>query len=304
VDTYRIALPLWALSHRAILRGKHGGDESEIRTAMNWLGKRLLEPNVPVVEDQLITRVCQDGRRHSTILRHLSTALAIRAILAAEHSLDGSLLQSQIGPYGTERRPFTSRAFQAPIEIGLVTLNRLGLTSAVAEPLLNSGDAVLLANVIRTVDYVDQHKKTALTAGQRWSEFCRRRQMRSDRPLPLWTPRVGGRVFVGEFTPRLGLIHSTFGARLVLTGLVGVTVALGETVSRMSSRNIVWSARLTLIIGLATAVIPVAAVFQFASRPARFGTSISWAIGAYIATAVSLIAVLDFLFGSVSSIAK
>ena len=299
VDTYRLALPLLALSTRAIFRGKHGGDEPKIRAAMDLLSRRLLDASYPVVEDQLIARECTSGHLETSLHRHYSTSLAIRAILASEQSLDGSVLQSQIGPYGTDRRPFTSRVFQAPIEVGFTGLVNSAHQVTSRPNAWTPEHADRLASVLLAIGHADRHKWRVITAGQRWSEHCRRRVLKSDRALALWTWSAA-KSKDGRTAFRTGFVSTTGGTRVATAGLLGSSFLIASTLSALQWNSPAWSARASLLLGLSVAIAPAAAVFQFASRPARFATSLAWATGAYVAVSISLLALLDFVLGTLS----
>ncbi|CAB4663191.1 unannotated protein [freshwater metagenome] len=278
-EIYRVALPLIALSERAIFRGKHGADEVEIRAAIEWIQNSVLDPACPDREDQVLQRETDvQSKYKSFVHRHSVSRHVVEGILSGEISLEKSFLQSQLGPMGTSGRPITSRLFQSAVQRCILAVQHLSLRPAKGDITLLSDQVDALAIANRCNEYIDKH----LTAGQIWIEYCRSAEFLSARPLPLLhvLPRQS-RNRQSLLRPVVAAVQLNRPARRFLLGsvILGVilTAVSGFILDPQNYSLQEW--RALMAIASLPLVVPLAAVFQFITKPKTISSSLRWSIG-------------------------
>lgn len=295
-EIYRVALPLIALSERAIFRGKHGADEVEIRAAIEWIQNSVLDPACPDREDQVVQRESDVQSKYiSFVHRHSVSRHVVEAILAGEISLEKSFLQSQLGPMGTSGRPITSRLFQSAVQRCILAVQPLSHRPAKGDVTLLSDQVDALAIANRCSEFIDKH----LTSGQIWIEYCRSAEFLSARPLPLLhvLPRQS-RNRQSLFRPVVAAVQLNRPARQFLLG----SVILGVTVTAVSGFILgpqnysLQEWRAYMAIASLPIVVPLAAVFQFITKPKTISSSLRWSIGVVASQFFSITELFKGLF--------
>lgn len=293
IEIYRIASPLVALSERATYRGKHGGDELEIRAAIDWLQSAVLNQSCPHHEDQVMQRAITDRTKlknskfEEFVHRHMVARNVVEGILIAESSIETSFLQSQLGPTRTSDRPITSRLFHTSIQRCLFAMQYLLYSNSEATPERVSDlvDTLAISNRCR------RHIKRNLTAGQIWIEYCRVADFISARPLPLlhWLPRSPRDLKI-RARPVLVAVQLNRPARLLFfwSGIIGLflTLITGRLFGSTDYSLLQW--QILMAISTLPLIIPLAAVFQFVTKPKTIGSSLRWSAAAIVSQFISL----------------
>lgn len=292
-EIYRIALPLVALSERATYRGKHGADEVEIRAAIDWLQSAVLNQSCPHHEDQVMQRAITDPTKlnrskfDSFVHRHMVARNVVEGILIAESSIETSFLQSQLGPTRTSDRPITSRLFHNSVQRCLFAVQYLLSFDSPTSPERASDlvDALAISNCSQ------RHIQRYLTAGQIWIEYCRAAEFISSRPLPLfhWLPR-SPRDKTTRARSVLVAVQLNRPARLlffwsVIMGLF-LTWVTGGLFGSTNYSLTQW--RILMAISALPLIIPLAAVFQFVTKPKTIWSSLRWSVAAIVSQFISL----------------
>lgn len=293
LEIYRIALPLVALSERATYRGKHGGDELEIRAAIDWLQSAVLNQSCPHHEDQKMERAItnqtklKNSKFEDFVHRHMVARNVVEGILIAESSIETSFLQSQLGPTRTSDRPITSRLFHTSIQRCLFAVQYplYSKSNPTPERVSDLVDTLAISNRCR------RHIKSNLTAGQIWIEYCRVADFISARPLPLlhWLPRSPRDLNI-RARPVLVAVQLNRPARLlffwsVIIGLF-LTLITGRLFGSTDYSLLQW--QILMAISTLPLIIPLAAVFQFVTKPKTIGSSLRWSAAAIVSQFISL----------------
>lgn len=275
-EIYRIALPLAALSERASYRGKHGADEVEIRASVEWLQTVVLDQVCPDHEDQVLQRpVTTSLKYESFVHRHMVSRCAVEGILLGESSLETSFLQSQLGPSRTSGRPITSRLFHASVQRCILAVQHLLEFS----PNITPERSKDLVDALAMTNRCCRHTEHDLTAGQIWIEYCRTARFVSGRPLPVahWLPR-SPRDLSTSAKPVLAAMQFNGSARFLLFWSVVLGLLSTEALSRIFDgggiSKLEWNAMMAF--ASAPLLIPLAAVFQFVTKPKTIGSSLRW----------------------------
>lgn len=83
----------------------------------------------------------------------------------------------------------------------------------------------------------------------------------------------------------------------MLLGSLGLTLLVGWLAMILGDGDQGWTAQVILSVGVVGAILPAACLFQFHSRPVRFGSSLAWASGAFFVWITSLPDLLQQFLG-------
>ena len=209
--------------------------------------------------------------------RHSVPRYTVEAILSGETSLEKSFLQSQLGPLGTNGRPFTSRLFQSSVQRCIYAVQYLSHRHKRDLALLSDQvDALAIAK--QRVEFVDRN----LTVGQIWIEFCRSAEFVSARPLPMlcMLPDRSRNKYSNK-RPAVAAVQLNRPARrmLLTSTILGVVLltAFAWFGGTPSYSLLQWKAMMA--IASLPLVVPLATVFQFVTKPKTIGSSIRWSLG-------------------------